>query len=291
MKKLLLLFISAGVLFSCTNVKDSNEYKQLQKERDSLLMQASSINTDIEEMMSVIDDVEENFNQIREAEKYLAVQSADQGELSANTKKRINDNFKMVNEILKKNQAQLADLNKKYSASTGQAAALKATIERLNREMEERVSQISDLQTELSRRDETIAQLYTSVDELSSNVSELSGHVEEQSVTIREQEKVLNTAYFVFGTMSELKAQKILSGGFLRTTRVLEDSFNQDYFIEIDIRETTRVPLYDKKAQLWSNHPDGTYKFETGADGNLTFVITDTQRFWSLTKYLVIEVK
>ena len=291
MKKLLLLFISAGVLFSCTNVKDSNEYKQLQKERDSLLMQASSTNTDIEEMMSVIDDVEENFNQIREAEKYLAVQSADQGELSANTKKRINDNFKMVNEILKKNQAQLADLNKKYSASTGQAAALKATIERLNREMEERVSQISDLQTELSRRDETIAQLYTSVDELSSNVSELSGHVEEQSVTIREQEKVLNTAYFVFGTMSELKAQKILSGGFLRTTRVLEDSFNQDYFIEIDIRETTRVPLYDKKAQLWSNHPDGTYKFETGADGNLTFVITDTQRFWSLTKYLVIEVK
>ena len=284
MKKLLSLLFSAGVLFSCTNVKESSEYKQLQNERDSLLMQASSTNSDIEEMMSVIDDVEENFNQIREAEKYLAVQSADQGEMSANTKKRINDNFKMVNEILQKNKAQLTELNKRYSSSTGQTAALRNTIERLNKEMEESASRINDLQTELSRRDETIAQLST-------NVTELSDHLEEQSVTIREQERTLNTASFVFGTMSELKAQKILSGGFLRTTKVLEDSFNQDYFIQIDIRETTRIPLYDKDAKVWSNHPEGTYEFEKGSDGNLTFLITDTQRFWSLTKHLVIEVK
>ncbi|HZJ79411.1 MAG TPA: hypothetical protein VFC69_02410 [Dysgonamonadaceae bacterium] len=290
-KLLLLLFISAGVLFSCTNVRDSKEYKQLKDERDTLLMQSSATNAEIVEMMSVINEVEENFSQIREAEKYLVVQSAGKGELSSNTKARINDNFKMVNEILEKNKTQLDELNKKYSSSKGQVAALKKTIDRLNSEMQERASQISELQTELSRRDETIAQLSTSVDQLSSNLTELSGHVEEQSVTIREQEKALNTAYFVFGTMKELKAQKILSGGFLRTTRVLEDTFNEEYFLEIDIRETTRIPLYDKNAELWSNHPADTWEFEKGDDGNLTFVITDTQRFWSLTKYLIIEIK
>ena len=282
-KLLLLLFISTGILFSCTNVKDSEEYKQLQEERDSLLMQGSSSDTEIAEMMSVIDDVEANFNQIREAEKYLAVQSAEKGELSANTKQRIVDNFKMINEVLQKNKAQLAELNKKYSSSTGQTAALRSTIERLNKEMQESGLRIVDLQTEISRRDETIAQL-------SGNVSELSGHVEEQSVTIREQEKSLNTANFVFGTMSELKNQKILTGGFLQSTKVMDGTFNQDYFIKIDIREVTRIPLYDKKAKLWSTHPDDTYEFEKGADGNLTFVIKDTQRFWSLTKYLIIEV-
>ena len=150
--------------------------------------------------------------------------------------------------------------------------------------MEESAARMSDLQTEISKRDETIA-------ELSTSVTELSDHLEEQSVTIREQDKALNIANFVFGTMSELKAQRILSGGFLRTTKVLEDSFNQDYFIEIDIRETTRIPLYDKDAKVWSNHPKDTYEFEKGADGNLTFVITDVVRFWSLTKYLIIEVK
>lgn len=284
MKKLLLLFISVGVLFSCTNVKESKEYKQLQLERDSLLMHGSSSDSEIAEMMSVIEDVEENFNQIREAEKYLAVQSTEKGDLSASNKQRINDNFKMINEILQKNKTQLAELNKKYSSSTGQTASLRNTIERLNKEMQESGSRINDLQAELSRRDETIAQL-------SSNVSDLSGHLEEQSVTIREQEKSLNTANFVFGTMSELKNQKILSGGFLQTTKVLDGSFNQDYFIQIDIREVTSIPLYDKKAKLWSTHPDDTYEFEKGADGNITFVITDTQRFWSLTKYLIIEIK
>ena len=283
-KLLLLLIISAGVLFSCTNVKESKEYKQLQQERDSLLMQGSSVDGEIAEMMSVIDDVEENFNKIREAEKYLAVQSSEKGDLSANNKQRINDNFKMINEIMQKNKTQLAELNKKYSSSTGQTAALRNTIERLNKEMQERASRINDLQAELSKRDETIAQL-------SVNVTDLSGHIEEQSVTIREQEKSLNTANYVFGTMNELKNQKILTGGFLQSTKVLDGSFNQDYFIKIDIRDVTRIPLYDKKAKLWSTHPDDTYEFEKGADGNLTFVITDTQRFWSLTKYLIIEVK
>lgn len=284
MKKLFILFIvSAGILFSCTNVKESKEYKELQAQRDSLMMHGTSADTEISEMMSVIDDVEENFNQIREAEKYLAMQSTEKGELSANTKQRISDNFKMINEILQKNKAQLAELNKKYSSSTGQASTLKKTIDRLNEQMQERSVRITELQDELARKDETIAQL-------SGNVTDLSGYVEEQSVTIRSQEKSLNTAYFVFGTIKELKDQKILSGGFLQSTKVLDGAFNKDYFLQIDIREVTRIPLYDKKAKLWSQHPEGTYEFEKGADGNLTFIITDTQRFWSLTKYLIIEV-
>ena len=284
MKKLLILFfVSAGIMFSCTNVKESQEYKALQAERDSLLMQESSSDTEIAEMMSVIDDVESNFNQIREAEKYLALQSKEKGEMSASTKQRVSDNFKMINEVLQKNKAQLAELNKKYSSSTGQVGTLKKTIDRLNQEMGERAIRIQDLQTELSRRDETIAQL-------SGNVSDLSCHIEEQSVTILQQEKSLNTAYYVFGTMSELKDQKILTGGFLQSTKVMEGTFNNDYFLKIDIREVTRIPLYDKKGKLWSIHPEGTYEFEKGTDGNMTFIITDTQRFWSLTKYLIIQV-
>ena len=90
--------------------------------------------------------------------------------------------------------------------------------------------------------------------------------------------------------MSELKDQKILTGGFLQSTKVMEGTFNNDYFLKIDIREVTRIPLYDKKGKLWSIHPEGTYEFEKGTDGNMTFIITDTQRFWSLTKYLIIQV-
>lgn len=283
MKKIWILFLGVGLAVSCTNVKESKEYKELQAQRDSLLMQSSSANAEVTEMMSVISEVEANFDRIREAEKYITTQSTQGGEMSKDVKTKVSDNFKMIDEILKKNKAQLAELNKKYSNSNTQVATLKNTIDRLNREMQESSNRIVELQNQLAAKDEQIAQL-------SNDVTALATEAEQQSVTIQEQDKTLHTAYYVFGTESELKEQKILTGGFLKATRVLQDTFNKEYFLQIDIREVTEIPLHMGKAKLWSTHPDGTYEFVKGADGNLTLHITDTQRFWSLTKYLIVEV-
>lgn len=283
MKKILILFLGMGLIFSCNNVKESKEYKELQAQRDSLLQQSSAADAEVSEMMSVISDVEANFDKIREAEKYISTQSSQSGEMSKDTKARVNDNFQMINEILKKNKAQLAELNKKYAGSNKQVASLKNTIDRLNKEMQESATRITELQNQLAQKDATITKL-------SSDVTSLATETQSQAETIQQQDKSLHTAYYVFGTASELKEQKILSGGFLKSTKVMQDTFNKDYFLKIDIRDVTEIPLYAPKAKIWSTHPEGTYDFVKGADGNLTFQITDTQRFWSLTKYLIIEV-
>lgn len=283
MKKVLILFLGMGLIFSCTNVKESKEYKQLQAERDSLLQQSAAGDAEVAEMMSVISEVEANFDKIREAEKYISTQSSQSGEMNKNTKARVSENFQMINQILQRNKEQLAELNKKYSGSNKQIASLKGTIDRLNREMQESATRITDLQNQLEQKDVQIAQL-------SSDVSSLASETQSQAETIQEQDKSLHTAYYVFGTASELKEQKILSGGFLQSTKVMQDTFNKDYFLKIDIRDVTEIPLYAKKAKIWSTHPEGTYELVKGADGNLTFQVTDTQRFWSLTKYLIIEV-
>lgn len=283
MKKLWILFLGAVLVVSCTNVKESKEYKDLQAQRDSLLMQSSSADAEVAEMMSVISEVEANFDKIRQAEKYISTQSSQSGEMSQDTKTRVSENFKMINEILRRNKQQLADLNKKYSTGNKEVAALKNTIERLNREMQESTNRLVELQTELNRKDEQIAQMST-------DITALASEAEQQSATIQQQDKTLHTAHYVFGTSNELKDQKILSGGFLQQTRVLQDTFNKEYFLTIDVREVTEIPLYAPKAKLWSTHPEGTYEFVKSADGNLVFQITDTQRFWSLTKYLIIEV-
>lgn len=287
MKKILILFLGVGVLFSCVNekkIRESEEYQRLQAERDSLLNVQGAMNDEAMEMMAVISEVEQNFDKIREAEKYISTQSAQGGEMSKNTKERVADNFKMIQEILQKNRAQLAELNKKYAGSNKQIASLQSAIERLNREMQESSERIVLLQEELSKRD-------LKIEKLSSDITELAQVTEDQSATIRKQDRSLHTAYYVFGTMTELKEQKILSGGFLKSTKVLKETFNKDYFLQIDIRKTTQIPLFAKKAKLWSTHPDGTYEFVKDNDNNLTFQITDTQRFWSLTKHLIIEVQ
>ncbi len=106
--------------------------------------------------------------------------------------------------------------------------------------MKESASRLTVLQEQLALRDEQIVQL-------SQDITSLAQEAEQQSVTIKEQDRSLHTAYYVFGTGNELKDQKILSGGFLQPTRVLKDTFNKDYFLKIDIREVTEIPLYAKK--------------------------------------------
>lgn len=283
MKKIGILFFVIGLIVSCTNVRESKEYKELQSQRDSLLQQSASTDAQTVEMMAVISEVEENFSKIREAEKYISTQSAEGGEMGQATRERVNDNFKMINEILLKNKSQLDELNRKYSGSNKEIATLRNTINRLNNEMKESSQRLTELQTQLLAKDEQIVQL-------SQDIASLAVEAEQQSTTIREQDRSLNTAYYVFGTAGELKDQKILTGGFLQQTRVLQDTFNKDYFLRIDVREVTEIPLYSKRGKVWSTHPDGTYAFVEGSDGNLVFQITDTQRFWSLTKYLIIEV-
>ncbi len=64
----------------------------------------------------------------------------------------------------------------------------------------------------------------------------------------------------------------------------------QEDFISVDVREVKEIPLFAAKAKLKSNHPEGSYEFVKDEDGNLTLNITDPKTFWSLGKYLVIEV-
>jgi DNA repair exonuclease SbcCD ATPase subunit len=283
MKKLWLGIFIVGLIASCTNVKESKEYKELQAQRDSLLMESTGAQQEAVEMMAVISEVEANFAKIREAEKYISTQSSQSGEMSQATKDRINDNFKMINDILQRNKQQLAELNKKQSSSSKEILALKNTITRLNNEMKESSNRLVELQNQLSLKDEQIEQL-------SQDITALALESEQQSVVIQEQDKTLHTAYYVFGTANELKDQKILSGGFLKQTKVMKETFNKEYFLQIDIREVTQIPLYAPKAKLWSIHPEGTYEFVKGSDNNMELFITDTQRFWSLTKFLIIEV-
>src|SRR5690606_31296344 len=177
--------------------------------------------------MPVFGEVVEDIIKIRDAEKYLVAQSPDSGGMSQDTQTRINEKCKMINELLQRSRAQLADLRSKYDSSNKQIALLKNTIERLNRELEESAARVKELQGLLAERDSTIVKL-------SSDITALASEAEAQSATIQEQDKALHTAYYVFGTADELKAQKILSGGFLRPTRVMKDTFNTDYFLKID---------------------------------------------------------
>jgi hypothetical protein len=72
----------------------------------------------------------------------------------------------------------------------------------------------------------------------------------------------------------------------------LEDKdFNKDYFTQIDIRTDKEIKLYSKSAKLLTAHPEGSYGLVKDDKEQLTLVITNPNKFWSISRYLVIEVK
>ena len=69
------------------------------------------------------------------------------------------------------------------------------------------------------------------------------------------------------------------------------DDFNKDYFTQIDIRTDKEIKLYSKRAELLTTHPAGSYELVKDAKGQLTLKITNPSQFWSVSRYLVIQVK
>ncbi len=289
MKKVILGCLCLGMLASC-NVKNSDEYKALQAERDSLLQVSTKGQSDVSDLMAMINQVEENFSQIKEAEKYLTVESKSKGEMSSDTKSRITDNFQMINEILKKNKADIETLNKRLKNAGGQSAQLKQTVERLTAELEQRSAAISELRDALSARDAQIASLTGEVEKLNTNVEDLSSKNIEQSNKIKEQEKALNTGYYIFGTSKELKEAKVVTGGFISSPKILKESIDKSIFIKIDIRDVKEIPVYAKKAKVLSDQPKDSYTIAKDANSQVVIKINDYKRFWSLGQFLIIQV-
>ena len=288
MKKVILFIISAMIWTSC--VENSAEYKKLKSENEMLKAEKAQSTTELNEMLSTLNDIQTDIQAIRDAENYLAIEQSD-GEMNPNKKEQIKQNMRLIAETLKNNKTQLSELQEKLKKSNIQSSALQKTIDRLSSELNQKATMIAALQEDLAKKDIRIQELDELVTSLNENVENLSVTTAAQSQKITEQDQQLHRAYYCFGTKKELKEQQILTGGGLFSkSKALQGNFNEDYFIPIDTREVTSIQLYARKATVRSNHPDRSYTVEKDGDGNLVLNILDPQVFWSLSKHLVVEV-
>ena len=235
--------------------------------------------------MGSFNEIQEGFREINAAENRVDLKgNAIESQSSAD---KIKEDIRFISEKLQSNREQLAKLEKQLKNSGYQSAQLKKAIKNLTAELEAREKQIETLQSELAAKNIRIAELDEAVSDLNKNVDELTAENEVKAKTVAAQDKALNTAWYVFGTKSELKDQKILKSG-----DVLKDNdFNKDYFTEIDIRKDKEIKLYSKRAQLLTTHPAGSYEMVKDDKEQITLKITNPNQFWSVSRYLVIQVR
>lgn len=283
MKKLFFMVCCAALLMTgCKDGKNAPGLVSVQQ-TDSLNDVIAQKDSEINEMMGTLNDIEEGFRLINEAENRVALLKNGEG---TSKKQNLKENIQFIAERMKQNRELIAKLQKQLESSTLKGGQLKKTIDNLTAQLEEKDKQLLALREELDKKDIHISELDETIGNLNTNVSNLSADNQQKAETINAQDKQLNTAWYVFGTKKELKGQHILEGG-----KVMNGNFNKNYFTKVDIRNTTEIKLYSKSAKLLTAHPASSYSLTHDASKQYVLRITNPQIFWSTSKYLVVLVK
>lgn len=251
MKKVVLFSLCVAALASCDN--GAQNKSALQAQNDSLMIELSTRNAELDEIMGAFNEIQEGFREINEAENRVNLNGGIENQSAAS---KVKDDIRFISEKLKSNREQIAALEKQLKNSKYQSAQLKKALQNLNKELAEKQQQIETLQAELASKNIRIAELDEAVVGLNKNVEDLTAENEAKAKTVASQDKALNTAWYVFGTKSELKDQKILQKGDV----LKNGDFNKDYFTKIDIRTDKEIKLYSKRAELLTTHPEGSYE-------------------------------
>ena len=288
MKKILFFYALLSTFVSCNQF--SAEYKRAVQENDSLKLHILKNEAEMNELLSILNAVEEDIQSIRINEDILLLQK--DSELSDSRREQLKKNMSQINETLTKNRQRLDELQEKLNTSNINFSSLQKSIDRLSKEMNERGELVTSLRGELDKKNVHIEELSLQIEVLHSDVKILEGVNQQQTDRIIEQDQEIHTVYYCFGTKKELKEQNILTGGgVFAKSKALQGDFNHEYFIAADKRTLLSIDLFSSKATIKSNHPNGSYQFVKDRRGNLTLEIKHTDVFWSLSRFLVIEIR
>ena len=288
MKRSFLFFavIALMCLAACNGNKTDNTGNDsiVAQLNDSLLI----ANAEKDSLLSLINDINEGMMQIRDMEKIISASNLNAE--TPNKKQQIMDNMALIQQALQDRREKLAALERRLKNSSGNSSQLQETIDGLKKQLEEQQATINQLTEELRKAHIEIQSLNTTVDSLNVANQTITEQKEEAEVKSEQLANELNTCYYVIGSKSELKEHKIIETGFLRKTKVMEKDYEIEYFTKGDKRTLAEIPLYSKKAKIYTKHPADSYEIVTADDNTKTIVITNPTKFWELSNFLVVQI-
>lgn len=283
MKQLKLFACLALLLLgACTGKKSSPDLANMEQ-NDSLQRIIAQRDSEINDMMSTLNEIQEGLSAINQAENRLSIAREGEG---ANKTAQIKENIKFIANTMARNRELMKRLQQQLRESRFNGDELRKTISNLTQQLDDKAQELQRLKAELDAKDIHIAELDEKIDNLNDNVENLQTDAQKKAQTISNQDKQLNTAWFVFGTKKELKEQHIMENG-----KVLQSNFNKNYFAKIDIRIDKEIKFYSKSARILTMHPSGSYTLTPDVNKQYVLRITNPQLFWSTSKYLVVLVK
>lgn len=288
-KIILAVAVTAIAIAACDGGKQEQQQvvSELTNVNQSLVDSLSRANAEKDTLLALMTEIGDGLVKIKDMQQIVA--SSDLSRETTSQKQQLRNDMRLIQKSIAEKQQRLADLEQRLKNGESYNEQLKRNIESLKAQLADQQAIINSLTTQLAQAKESITNLNRDVDSLrvaNQAVTEQREQAREETERTRDE---MNVCYYIIGTKKELKAAKVIEGGFLRRTKIMEGDFERGSFTQADKRQLTSLNLHSKKVNVLSKHPDGSYQIiDNGTTKSLR--ITNAKSFWELSNYLVVQI-
>lgn len=274
----------APLAFSSCN---QAEIDRLQAQNDSLRSAVTTGGIKLDDYFAAFNSIQENLNMIKEKEQIISLKTGN-GEVDKASADQINEDITSIYELMLKNKQTIKDLNTKLQQNGLKNKEMAKTIQLLTDQITSKDKEVSDLKTKLERLNIDLANVEKKAAELDSTLKEAQNVNEELTEVNNAQDAALNTVYYVVGTKKELISHNVVNKDGLFKGLKIGDSFDKNYFTQVDLRNINSINIGKKNVKLLSTHPNSSFKLVERGKIVEKLEITDPAAFWERSKFLVI---
>jgi septal ring factor EnvC (AmiA/AmiB activator) len=276
------LLILIFVISSLTGCKFKKEAEQLQMENNNLTGLVAKSDSTLKEFQSLINDIETGFDTILSGGT-----KPGQTAISKDLRTRLNRSVTEINNLLNEKEKRNQTLRSLYASSNARVTKLEEEIKELNLLVKEKERVIDSSNMRITGMNNTI-------EGQNSKISDLVIENRDKDETLNAR---LNTAYYITGAEKDLRNSNIIlkTGGFLGflgRVNILNPQLDKSRLEMIDIRGKKTFTLNGdmKKMEFITQHPSGSYEIKEGDPGLIVITVTDTEKFWGGSKFLVVAI-
>ena len=267
--------------FSC-----GNKSAETQSQVDSLKAALEQRDADYQQLDEFLTVISSGLDSISRQESDIYNMGKESPVVS---REQIKEDLSRFQETLKQQRERIAQLERKLNASSGEGQKMKAIIASLKLQLTEKESQIAELQSQLNDKNFTIADLNQRMGVMSKRIAIQEEAIAAKDDMMQQQDNAIHEGFYMIASKSQLKDAGLLTGGFLKKSKIDYSNVNKNLFRSIDIREVTEININSKTPKILTQVPEDSYQLET--NGNKSVIrILDYNKFWSVSKFLIIQI-
>ena len=283
MKKIVYYVIAATIIVMATSCNGgSNSTKE---QLDSLQTAYDQRNADYNELNEFLSVIATGLDSIALQEGQILTP----GESPSLNREQIKKNLDAYKQTLDTQRQRIDELEKKLKTGNANSAQMKTIIASLKQQLAQKDEEIAQLRKQVDDQNVDINSLKENVENLRQHNEMQAGLIVSQQETILSQDASLNTAYIKIATKKDLKEAGLLTGGFLKKTKVDFTKIDKSLFRAVDIREIEKIDIPAEKAKVMTPQPENSYRIDKIGKNNVLSIV-NPEKFWGVSNFVIIEI-